>query len=291
MRALDQDAAAGARHPSAGLLPCPVPDRARKDAGVTVKIPITIACGDYDRTRAIKDGRVPVEGCAVTYIPLEPEEVFFRAFRYQEFDVCELSFSSYPARRPTAASPPYTRHPRLRVARVPPFRHLYPHRPRHPHAAGSEGQDHRSAGIPDHRRGMDARHPRRTNMASIPTDIHWRSGGIGQPGRDERTPLAPHSRPRLKPIRPTRRCRGCWRRASSMRCSAPARRPASPRAHPMSGASFSNYRAVEQDYYRKTKRFPIMHLIGVKKDLVERHPWLPTSLLQGVCRGQGAGAR
>jgi 4,5-dihydroxyphthalate decarboxylase len=52
-----------------------------------------LACGDYDRTRAIKDGRVRIEGCDITYIPLEPEQVF-RA-RYEEFDVSELSFSSY----------------------------------------------------------------------------------------------------------------------------------------------------------------------------------------------------
>ena len=60
-----------------------------------VEVPITIACGNYDRTRAIRDGRVKVEGCAATYLPLYPEEIFFRAFRYQEFDVSELSFSSY----------------------------------------------------------------------------------------------------------------------------------------------------------------------------------------------------
>ena len=60
-----------------------------------VEVPITIACGNYDRCRPIKDGRVKVEGCAVTYLPLYPEEIFFRAFRYQEFDVSELSFSSY----------------------------------------------------------------------------------------------------------------------------------------------------------------------------------------------------
>ena len=58
-------------------------------------IPITIACGNYDRTAAIKDGRVKVEGCAVTYLPLYPEEIFHRAFKFQEFDVSELSFSSY----------------------------------------------------------------------------------------------------------------------------------------------------------------------------------------------------
>src|SRR5258707_2783851 len=60
-----------------------------------VDVPITIACGNYDRTQAIKDGVVKVEGCAVTYLPLYPEEIFFRAFRYQEFDVSEISFSSY----------------------------------------------------------------------------------------------------------------------------------------------------------------------------------------------------
>ena len=58
-------------------------------------VPITIATGRYDRTSAIQDGRVPVEGCDVTYLNLEPEELFFRAFRYAEFDVAELSFSSY----------------------------------------------------------------------------------------------------------------------------------------------------------------------------------------------------
>src|SRR5215475_8829801 len=60
-----------------------------------VEVPITIACGNYDRTRALRDGRVKVEGCAATYLPLYPEEIFFRAFRYHEFDVSELSFSSY----------------------------------------------------------------------------------------------------------------------------------------------------------------------------------------------------
>src|SRR6185437_5413585 len=58
-------------------------------------VPITVACGDYDRTRPIREGRVPIDGCEVTFLPLEPEELFFRAFRYAEFDVGELSFNSY----------------------------------------------------------------------------------------------------------------------------------------------------------------------------------------------------
>src|SRR5258708_16640531 len=84
-----------------------------------VQIPISLACGDYDRTRAIKDGRVPIEGCAVTYLPMEPEEVFHRAFKHQEFDVCELSFSSY-LRTIDAGTSPYVGIPAF-VSRL--FRH------------------------------------------------------------------------------------------------------------------------------------------------------------------------
>ena len=58
-------------------------------------IHITIATNDYDRTRAVKDGKVGVDGCDVTYLTMLPEELFFRAVRYAEFDVTELSFSTH----------------------------------------------------------------------------------------------------------------------------------------------------------------------------------------------------
>ena len=59
------------------------------------RLTISLACCDYDRTRAIFDGRVRVEGCEVVGIAMSPEEAFHRAFKYQEFDVTELSMSSY----------------------------------------------------------------------------------------------------------------------------------------------------------------------------------------------------
>src|ERR1043166_6387836 len=69
------------------------------------EVPIRIACGNYDRTAAISDGRVTVEGCDATFLSLEPEEIFHRAFRFAEFDVCEISFSSFLRTVPTAARP------------------------------------------------------------------------------------------------------------------------------------------------------------------------------------------
>ena len=59
------------------------------------KLNLTIATGNYDRTRPISDGRVNIEGVDPNHLFFSPEEMFYRAFRFQSFDVCELSFSSY----------------------------------------------------------------------------------------------------------------------------------------------------------------------------------------------------
>jgi 4,5-dihydroxyphthalate decarboxylase len=56
---------------------------------------MTLACGDYDRTRALADGRVTVEGADLTVLALGPEEIFFRTVRFEEFDVAELSLFTY----------------------------------------------------------------------------------------------------------------------------------------------------------------------------------------------------
>ncbi|HUB96607.1 MAG TPA: ABC transporter substrate-binding protein [Stellaceae bacterium] len=245
---------------------------------MTVQIPITIACGDYDRTRAIKDGRVPVEGCAVTYIPLEPEEVFFRAFRYQEFDVCELSMSSY-LRVTDSGDSVYTGIPAF-VSRV--FRHsgIYIRTDRG--IRTPQDLKGKTIGLPEYQitavvwmRGILA-----DEYGVNPADIHWRSGGIEQPGRDERTPLAPIPGLDLKPIPADKTLSGMLA-AGELDAMFSARAPSCfTTGAPHVGRLFPDYRAVEKEYYHKTRRFPIMHLIGVKKSLVERHPWLPTSLFK-----------
>src|SRR5215469_6240850 len=56
---------------------------------------LTLACWDYDRTRALADGRVRPEGIDLNLVPLEVEETFFRMLRGREFDAAEMSLSSY----------------------------------------------------------------------------------------------------------------------------------------------------------------------------------------------------
>ncbi|HEY0649520.1 MAG TPA: ABC transporter substrate-binding protein, partial [Phenylobacterium sp.] len=59
------------------------------------KLRLTLACWDYDRTRALADGRVQPEGIDLNFLPLHVEETFFRMLRNREFDVAEMSLSSY----------------------------------------------------------------------------------------------------------------------------------------------------------------------------------------------------
>ena len=248
-----------------------------------VRIPITLACGDYDRTRAIKDGRVNVEGCDVTYLPMEPEEVFHRAFKHQEFDVCELSFSSY-MRTMDAGTSPYVGVPAF-VSRL--FRHaaVYIRTDRGiKHPSDLKGK---LIGLPEYQitavvwlRGI-----MQDEYGVKPTDIRWRQGGIEEPGRTERTPLKPIPGLDLKSV--PDKALSAMLEAGELDAIFSARAPSCfVKGAPNIGRLFPDYREVEKAYYKKTQMFPIMHLIGVKRHLVEKHAWLPASLYKAFSQAK-----
>jgi 4,5-dihydroxyphthalate decarboxylase len=59
------------------------------------KLRLSMACWNYDRTRALLEDRIPIDGIDLTYLNLPVEETFFRMLRHHEFDVAEMSLSSY----------------------------------------------------------------------------------------------------------------------------------------------------------------------------------------------------
>jgi len=67
---------------------------------------LTFACWDYDRTRALADGRVRPDGIELNYLMQPVEETFFRMLRNREFDCSEMSLSSYVASL-NAKDPPF----------------------------------------------------------------------------------------------------------------------------------------------------------------------------------------
>jgi 4,5-dihydroxyphthalate decarboxylase len=116
-----------------------------------------------------------------------------------------------------------------------------------------------------------------------PSEIHWRSGGQEQPGRHERTPLKPIPGLDLEPIGEDNTLVGMLK-AGELDALFTARAPSSFLAgEPHIARLFPDTRAAEMAYYKKTGIFPIMHLVGIRKSLVERHPWLPTSVYKAFC--------
>jgi 4,5-dihydroxyphthalate decarboxylase len=249
-----------------------------------VDVPITIACGNYDRTRAIMDGRVKVEGCAVTYLPLYPEEIFHRAFKFQEFDVSELSFSSY-LRTVAAGTSPYVGIPAF-VSRI--FRHSGIYIRTDAGIRTPADLRGKRIGLPEYQitavvwmRGM-----MQHEYGVKPTEIHWRNGGQEEPGRGERTPLKPIPGLDLKPLEGDQTLVGMLRNGE-LDALFTARAPSSfLKGEPHIARLFPNTRVAEQAYYKKTRLFPIMHLIGIRKTLVEQYPWLAVSVYKAFCEAK-----
>ena len=245
------------------------------------EVPITIACGNYDRTQAIKDGIVKVDGCAVTYLPLYPEEIFHRAFKFHEFDVSELSFSSY-LRTVAAGTSEYIGIPAF-VSRI--FRHSGIYVRTDAGIRRPEDLRGKRIGVPEYQitavvwmRGM-IQH----EYGVKPSEILWRSGGQEQPGRHERTPLKPIPGLDLKPIGADQTLVGMLK-AGELDALFTARAPSSFLAgEPHIARLFPDTRAAEIAYYKKTGLFPIMHLVGIHKSLAERYPWLATSVYKAFC--------
>ncbi len=247
-------------------------------------IPITIACGNYDRVQAIKDGRVKVEGCAVTFLPLYPEEIFHRVFRFQEFDVSEISLSSY-LRTVVAGTAPYIGIPAF-VSRL--FRHSNIYIRNGAGISRPEDLRGKRIGLPEYQitavvwmRGM-LQH----EYGVHPSEIQWRQGGQEQPGRHERTPLKPIPGLDLKPIPDGKTLVGMLR-DGELDALFTARAPSSFLAgEPHIGRLFADTRAAEFAYYKKTKLFPIMHLVGIRRTLAEQYPWLATSVYKAFCEAK-----
>ena len=111
-----------------------------------------------------------------------------------------------------------------------------------------------------------------------PSDIHWRSGGLEDPSRDERSPLRLPPEIDLKPI-PSDRTLSDMLAEGELDGVIGARAPSCYlQGAPNIDRLFPDFRDVERDYFTRTGIFPVMHIIGIRKSLAEAHPWLPVNV-------------
>ena len=248
------------------------------------KLRLTFACWNYDRTRALLEGRIQPDGIDLNYLNLPVEETFFRMLRHQEFDVAEMSLSSYSVsllkpERPFIAIPVFP-------SRF--FRHscIYVNAD----AGIREPKDliGRRVGNPEYQmtapvwiRGI------LQDEYGVPVEsVTYHTGGEEEPGRPEKLKLDLPERIRIQPIGERDTLSGLLR-DGGIDALYTARMPST--YHTGGGKVrrlFENYMEVEQAYYRKTRIFPIMHTVAIRRSLYEEQPWIAMSLYKAFVESQ-----
>jgi 4,5-dihydroxyphthalate decarboxylase len=248
------------------------------------KLRLTLACWDYDRTRALADGRVAPEGVDLNLLPLDVEETFFRMLRGREFDAAEMSLSSYcvslqrddPAFVAIPVFPSrFFRHGCIFVSARSGIR---------------EPGDlvGRRIGVPEYQmtapvwiRGLLA-----DDYGVDPASVQYFTGGEEEPGRDEKLKLSLPPRFRVTPI-------GSDQTLARMLADGEidalhtARTPSTFYSRPDEVKRlFPDFVAVEKAYYRRTGIFPIMHVIAIRRDVYEANRWVARSLFKAFIAAQ-----
>jgi len=248
------------------------------------KLRLSLACWNYDRTRALQEGQIPVDGIDLTYLNLPVEETFFRMLRHHEFDVAEMSLSSYVMSR-FADHQPFIAIP-VFPSRF--FRHSCIYINRNSGIRESNDLIGKRVGTPEFQMtaGVWIRGILSDEYQVPVTSVNYFNGGEEQPGRLEKLKLDLPPEIRLQSI-PETKTLSSMLDAGEIDALYTARMP-STFTHGSGSVRrlFEDYPAVERDYYLKTKIFPIMHAVVIRHDVYERYPWVAQSLYKAFVLAQ-----
>lgn len=236
------------------------------------RLRLTLAVGDYDHTRDVSTGRLPVQGVDLTTLNLRPEEMFFRFTFFREWDVSEMSMGKYVSLR----SQDDTSLAAIPVFPSRAFRHSMIYLREGGKIVRAEQLKDKRIGVPEwaqtaaiYSRGY------LVHEAKVPLEsVEWIQAGVNEPGRVEKVKL---NLPKGVDYRAEP-----GRSLTDMLLAGDIDAILSARPPSALGRGierlFPDYEPVEEAYFRKTGIFPIMHVIVIKSKVLERHPWLAMNL-------------
>ena len=247
------------------------------------KLQLSVAIGDYDRMRPLVDGLVQIDSVDAQFMLLDPEEIFFRAFRHADFDVCELSLSSYSVKT-AAGTSPYIAVP-VFPSRA--FRHtsVYVRTDRIKSPADLKG---RRIGVPEYQLTANiwVRLFLEEDYGIRPSDITWVRGGYEHPGRIEKISLNLPDDVKVENARADATISDLLASGEIDAVIGPRAPSCFDRGHPNVGYLFADPQATATEWYRRTRLFPIMHTLGIRRTLVEKHSWLPVAIYKAFERSR-----
>lgn len=246
------------------------------------RLRLSLAMGDYDRTRPIHDGRVQIDGVDPVTLLLSPEEMFFNAFRHASYDIAELSLSSY-ALSLTRPDPAYVAVP-VFLSRA--FRHSSVYIRADRGIEGAPDLRGRRIGIAEYQ--LSANVWARAILAEhgvSPGDIRWIRGGMDSPGRPEKLALTPPPGVTIEPA-PEGATLNALLAAGGIDGFIGPRAPRPfAEGHPGLRRLWPDG-AEAAAWHARTGIFPIMHVLGLRRSLAEAHPWLPVALVKAFTRAK-----
>lgn len=246
------------------------------------KMNLTIGCWDYDRVQPLMTGQVRPEGIDLTFLNMVVEETFFRMLRHREFDLSEMSMSSYCVslsrpERPFVAIPVFP-------SRF--FRHscIYVNA-----KSGIETPADligKRVGVPEYQmtapvwiRGI------LQDRYDVPVDgVTYVTGGEETPNREEKLKLDLPDNIRIEPIGPNDTLAEMLAdgRIDALHT---ARKPSTFDGQRVTRL-FPDFVPVEQQYWRDTGIFPIMHVIAIRREVYEANRWIAMNLYQAFREAQ-----
>ena len=247
------------------------------------KLKLTFGCWDYDRTRAVMDDTVRPDGIELNSLNMPVEETFFRMLRHREFDVAEMSLSSYTVSlfkdpKPFIAIPVFP-------SRF--FRHSSIYVSANSNILEPRDLIGKRIGNPEYQmtapvwiRGILSDH------YGVPVDgVTYVTGGEEEPGRPEKLKLDLPSNIVVERI-------GEHQTLSQMLADGEidalytARKPSSFNGDGRVRRLFENFVEVERDYYRSTGIFPIMHTVAIRREIYDQNRWIAQSLFKALNEAQ-----
>jgi 4,5-dihydroxyphthalate decarboxylase len=239
------------------------------------KLKLTIATTDYDHFRDFRLGTVQAEGIDATWLNLGHHEVFSRFTFSREFDVAELSFAKFMA-QVTRKSPDIIGLP-VYASRLFRFSSFYVNKKSKIKTA--KDLKGKTIGSPEwaHTAAVYMRGWLMNDVGLKLQDIHWVQAGANEAGRIEKVELDLPKGTTLTRI-PDKSLSEMIA-SGEIDCALIARPPnCFLQGHPDVVRLFPEFLELEEKQYRETKVFPIMHIIAMKRSILDDNPWVARNL-------------